>query len=60
MLHSFKQVEVYMLMRLLISPLAFKLGGSEIAEGRMKTLVHIHLIEKAPDGLSRVLALPVL
>jgi hypothetical protein len=33
---------------LLLLPLAFKLGGSEIAQGRMDTLVHVHLVK--PTG----------
>jgi hypothetical protein len=60
MLHSFEQVEVYMLMRLLISPLAFKLDGCEIAKGRMNTLMHVNLMRKRPICLSPGQALPAL
>jgi hypothetical protein len=34
---------------LLLSPLGFEFGWGEVAQGRMDTLVHIYVVEKAAN-----------
>jgi hypothetical protein len=58
--HLITQFLVLESLSLLLSPLLLELGRGEIAQRRMGTLVHVHVIEKATQLTVGIIILKVL
>ena len=45
---------------MLLAPLSLKLQGREVAQGRVDTLMHVDIVQEAPDLTVGVMVVPVL